>query len=206
MYKYYTQRTRTDCLLTVAENFVQKPREKFNNLNWTKIKGQKYLKYNSFADILVKYGSGARLILKGTVELDRFPAIIGWGLKLKDVGTVNHALFWNGSAAICPTLNKPIDLINIDATYVFLHPKYDSLTNNATLTPQYFKNIKEVCKSWDRWCLVRCENEKFQKLEDDFRKIESSAHNNTDFSSLITLKHQNQYYYGDLNRANTIKF
>lgn len=206
MYKYYTQRTRTDCLLTVAENFVQKPREKFNNINWNKINGQKYLRYKSFADILVKHSGGARLILKGTVELDRFPAIIGWGFNLGGIGPINHALFWDGRAAICPTLNKPVDLKNIDATYVFLHPKYDSLSNNTTSTPSYYKNIKEICNFWDKNNLLRRENEKFQQLEEDFRKIESPVHNNTGFSSLITLKHQNQYYYGDLNRANTIKF
>lgn len=181
--KYYLQRTKTDCLLAAAENFVQKPREKFGRLAWFFHGTEKYSQYKNLGKALIKYAGGGQVVAGGgEIDLDKNPAILGSLFTLNNV-PVCHSYFWDGERAFCPYRNVFVPLEDLDVSYVVLHKKYKPGPNSKYLARS---NIKEYFKFWDKNC--------------SFKKVSKSPAGNHGIK-LITLHFGGKSYAGDVNRV-----
>ena len=122
--KLYKQRTNSDCLLTVAENWLQKPREKLGKQKWFKTKDGKMLTYSSFVKNLgQKY---LKFKNRGDIHLDENPALLGCSY-FHNGDWLTHAYFWNGRDLIEPNELQKVELSRVNLDYAFLTRKIKHL-------------------------------------------------------------------------------
>lgn len=141
---YYTQKTKTGCLLDVLCTATQKNRAKLKERHKLDFFLYNYLKYSCLVKTLHKEDIGTVFVNADTNKLDvRFPAIIGVNGHEDDYRRPLHAMFYDGGKVWEPWHKTFYNIEDLKIVYAF------HLFPLRTVPSEYLEQSKKEVKKWD---------------------------------------------------------